>query len=133
MAQHHIAWKEAQIFIVRRPLPAELTKNAGIKQSHLQKITTSARLFLKALSPKSSITEAHANADAFQAMLTDMRGMVETLEPAIAGSGVFPVRISNAAAMRILYEWANKERYEKGGSLLRTRFTEECRCVIFSP
>ena len=115
MAQHHIAWKEAQIFIVRRPLPAELTKSAGVKQSHLQKITTSARLFLKALSPKSSITEAHANADAFQAMLTDMRGMVETLEPAIAGSGVFPVRISNAAAMRILYEWANKERYEKGG------------------
>lgn len=116
MANRSIAWKEAQLFIVRRPAAQELLKEAGSKQSKFSKFSSGFKLFLKALLPGSAIAEAQANEEVFTKMMTDLDGMMKTLEPLIKSMGLFPKRISNDTAMAILYQWANKERFEFGGT-----------------
>ena len=110
-----IAWKEAQLFLIRKPLPSELQPEAGLKRSKFQQFAEGVRLFLRGLKPGSAISEVQANAEIFGQMITDLRNMVDTFDPALRGAGLFPVRLTNPACMRILYEWANKERYVTGG------------------
>ena len=116
MAGRQIAWKEAQLLIVRRPSAQELLPEAGIRQSSFSKFSTGLKLFAKALLPGSAIAEAQANEDVFNGMIADLDGMLKTLEPMIRGVGLFPKRITNDIALSMLYQWANKARFEAGGT-----------------
>jgi hypothetical protein len=116
LAGNAISWKECQLFLVRKPLKAELLPEAGIKRSKFRQFVDEAKVIVRGLMPGSAIADAQANAEIFAGMLADLRNMLDTFEPALRGAGLYPARMTNAACMRVLYEWANKERYEMGGT-----------------
>ena len=118
LATGQVSWKECQLLIVRRPLPVELLEDASTKPTKFQRFKQGLSLFLQAMAPGGSaaMRYAQANADTYLAMAADIRSMLDTLESPLRGIGLFPVRLTNESLMRIFYEWANKERFQLGGT-----------------
>jgi len=111
-----VSWKEAQLILVRRPIPEELLSEAGIKRSKLRKFWDSAKVIARSILPGSPIIDVQANAEMFDTMLKDLTNKILTFEPALKGAGLAPERLTNESCMRIFYEWANKDRYLCGGT-----------------
>ncbi len=116
LENRQIAWKEAQLFVARRPWPAEQTEEHARQTGRVLRIWRAARSFLRSLRPGSALAEAQVQTRLFEQMLVELRGVMAAFEPALLGSGCRPVRLIDSAVMRTLYEWANKERYENGGT-----------------
>lgn len=116
LGTREIAWKEAHFFIVRRPTRAEQTGQAHPPGPRWRRAASDLANALRALRPGSAVAEAQAESATLREMLADVHGVREAFEPALQASGCAPRRLDSPALLTAFYEWANKERYETGGT-----------------
>lgn len=110
----NIAWKEAQLLIVRRPKAVELVR-VGANPSKIKRIAANIKAALNSLWDSSASKEAEIDQQNFIRACNDLEGVLRSLEPMLAGSGLFPKRLKKETFSEVLFHWANKSRFIEGG------------------
>jgi len=112
-----VAWKEATLIIVRRPLPEELSdEDPNVQPKFFKRAFKAIPSLLRKVKLIKVSTEIQLSEDTFNAMAADVKSMLDTINPMLEGAGVFPVRLTDKSWMKALYQWANRSLYEEGGA-----------------